>query len=308
MATAHSDTITTAPTRPRRTARAIALRLVRSAAFIYIAVSISMWFLQNKLVFPGASSQGQKTAMVLRSTLYELIELKTRDGDKTFAVFARAMDSNRQPLPESAAAACPTAIFFYGNGDCLANALGYVRYFRELGVNVLAVEYVGYGMADGKPSEKSFYATADAAYDYAITRRDVDKSKIVPIGVSIGAGPAIDLAVRRPTAGVVCFSPFTSLKAMAREVIPWLPTSLLLSYTFDNKTKLATYPRPIFITHGRVDQVIPFRMSEALQAAAKGPVTFVPIDHADHNDLLEAGYNEITPGLRTFFASLVRND
>lgn len=305
MATTHSDAVTTAPpptARPPRTPRAIILRLVKSAVFIYLAVCIGMWFLQNKLIFPGASSQGQKTAIVAPSTKYELIELTTRDGNKTFAVFGRAMDANRAILPDSASR--PTAIFFYGNGDFLANALGYFGYFRELGANVLAVEYVGYGMADGKPGEQTFYATADAAYDYLFTRTDIDKHKIVPLGVSIGCGPAVDLAVRRPTAGVVCLSPFTSMKAMGREVMPWLPTSLLLSHTFDNKTKLARYANPIFIAHGRNDRVIPFRMSEALTAAAKGTVTFVPIDHADHNNLLDAGYDQITPALRMFFADL----
>jgi len=278
-----------------------------STAFIYVAVCIGMWALQDKLVFPGASSQGRSTSIVQSSSRHELIELRTRDNVKTFAVFASAANPYPQPGDAAVAKASATTILFYGNGDFLANALGWVSYFRDLAVNVLAVEYVGYGMADGKPSEAAFYATAEAAYDYALTRADVDPRQIIPTGISIGCAPAIDLAVRRPTAGVVCFSPFTSLGAMGREVMRLLPTSLLLSHKFDNQSKLASYGMPIFITHGRRDRVIPFGMSEDLVRTARGPVTFLPVDDADHNNLLEAGYDQITPALRSYFESIANS-
>jgi pimeloyl-ACP methyl ester carboxylesterase len=174
-----------------------------------------------------------------------------------------------------------------------------------MGVNVLGVEYVGYGMATGKPGERSMYAAADAAYEYLLTRDDVDKAKIVPAGNSIGCAAAIDLASRRPAAGLVCFSAFTTMPAMGRIVIPWLPTSLLLSYKFDNIGKLEKFDGPIFIAHGKIDSIVPFTMSEELRKAARGAVTYVPVEGAGHNDVFDTD-EDLLPKLREFLEQVAR--
>jgi fermentation-respiration switch protein FrsA (DUF1100 family) len=269
---------------------------------MYLGVCAAMWFLQDKLIFPGASSQGQKYAIVLPSPAYELIELRTGDGDKTFAVFCAATDEMRRPRPD--AALRPTLIYFYGNGDHLAHAVGAAQFFRAMGVNVLAVEYVGYGMASGRPSERAMYAVADAAYEHLLARGDVNKDKIVPTGSSLGCAAAIELAARRPCAAIVCFSPFTSLPAMARDVAPWLPTRLLLSYEFDNLAKIGKFDGPVFLSHGRADTVVPYHMSERLLKVIRGPVTFVPLEGAGHNDLFEVGADDLRDRLRAFLDRL----
>lgn len=273
-------------------------RIARSLTFIYIGVSVGLGCLQDKLIFPGAASQGQKTSIVSPSPKFELIELKTATGEKTFAVFATAQDQFRNALPD--AATRPTLIFFYGNGEYLACVLGDVTYFRQMGVNILAVEYLGYGMAEGRPGEKQFYASADAAYAHLVARTDVDRNKLIAVGRSIGCAPAIDLAARHKFIGVICFSPFTSLTAMGRHVMPFLPTSLILRHKFDNLSKIKTIDAPIFISHGKLDRIVPFFMSEQLRAAAKGEVTFVPIDDGDHNDLMDAGGEDLDTALRKF--------
>jgi uncharacterized protein len=281
--------------------RPLWLRLLRSVIVIYVGVCIGMWMLQNKLVFPGAASQGAKYAIVHPSDWYDLVPVTTRDGDKSYLVFAKAADSSHRVRDD--AAFRPTLIWFYGNGESLAHALGIIRYVRSMGFNVLGVEYVGYGMASGSPSEKATYAMADAAYDYLLTRSDIDRDKIVPAGVSLGCAAAIDLASRRKVAGLVCFSPFTSLPAMARLVAPYLPTGLLLSYKFDNAGKIATYTGPLFLCHGRDDTIVPFQMSERLRQLAKGAVTFVPLEDLGHNDLFDSG-EELYGKLRKFLEGL----
>lgn len=275
------------------------IRGLRNALVIYVGLCVVMGCLQDKLIFPGAATQGTEFARVPESKLYDLVQLRTADGDTIHAVFATATDRFRNPLPD--AATRPTLIYFYGNGDCLSNSLGWVSYFRALGVNVLAVEYPGYGMATGKPGEKPLYAAADAGYDYLLTRPDVDRNKLIPTGVSLGCAVAIDLATRRPSAGIVAISPFTSMTAMGREAMPFLPTSLILKYKFDNAMKLQGYERPVFISHGRRDTVIPFWMGEKLATLPAAPVTFVPVDHADHNDVLEKGGDAFTQALQSFF-------
>jgi pimeloyl-ACP methyl ester carboxylesterase len=91
----------------------------------------------------------------------------------------------------------PTVIFFYGNGACLAYMGEVFNGFRRLGMNVLVPEYPGYGMSGGKPTEKGFYAAADAGYDYLAQRPDIDHDRIDAAGWSMGSAVAVDLASRR---------------------------------------------------------------------------------------------------------------
>lgn len=297
MPAAPDDPPPTLPRRPRRLLRWLAVLVVA-----YAGVCVAMWSLQNQMIFPGADSQGQQYATVPPSPAYDLVELRTRDGDRTFAAFVPARTESRQPHPT--AVRQPTLIYFYGNGEHLAHALGAAMHFATMGVNVLVVEYVGYGMADGTPSEKSMYAAADAAYDHLLTRPDVDVRKLVPAGMSIGCAAAIDLASRRPCAGLICFSPFTSMPDMARQVAPWLPTRLLLTYRFDNAGKLPKFSGPVFLAHGRGDTIVPFHMSESLRTLVRGPLTFVPVGDAGHNDLFEAGADDLDRALRRFLDGL----
>jgi fermentation-respiration switch protein FrsA (DUF1100 family) len=131
------------------------------------------------------------------------------------------------------------------------------------------------------------------AYDYLLSRDDIDPKFIVPIGWSLGGAVAIDLARRRPVAGLVTIAAFTNLRDMARRFISWLPMSLIMKYRFDNLSKLAEISCPILIVHGTDDELIPFVMSDRLAAAAGGKVTRFNVAGAGHNDVLEVGDGEL---------------
>ena len=81
---------------------------------------------------------------------------------------------------------------------------------RRLGVNVLIPEYPGYGMSDGRASERGCYAAADVAYDYLARRPDIDRAQIIVAGHSLGGAVAVDLASRRHVAALITLSTFTS--------------------------------------------------------------------------------------------------
>jgi len=278
-----------------------AWRLTRGAIFVYLGVALVLYALQTWLIFPGHSTQGQKLAVIPRGADYELLELKTTTGERVVAVFGKALDETGQVRTD--APLRPTLVFFYGNGMCLADFMGEVRKFRKLGANVLAPDYCGYGMSSGTPSEASFYATADACWQHLMSRDDIDKTKIVAAGWSIGAAVAIDLASRQRVAGLATFSAFTSMTDMGRALLPWLPTSLLLRHRFESERKLRDIDVPTLIVHGRGDRIIPFDMSQRLSKAAKGKVTTLWLE-TDHNDLFDLGADEILPALKRFLDGL----
>ena len=278
-------------------------RLARSALLVYLGLCIVFYLLQTWMIFPGAATQGQRHAVIQAGPDSELVHLTTADGERIVALFGPALTADGQPRPD--AARRPTIIYFYGNGMCLADSWGEFKKFRRLGANVLIPEFVGYGMSSGRPGESGCYATADAAYAHLLTRDDIDPRRIVPMGWSLGAAVAIDLAWRKPVAGVAVFSGFTSMSDLADRLLPFLPNSLMLRHRFESRRKIAEFHCPTFISHGQRDRTIPCRMGEQLAAAAKGrPLTYHVIDGADHNDIFERGEADLFPALQIFLDTL----
>ena len=232
----------------------------------------------------------------------ELVTLTTADGDRVVALFGPALTREGEPHPE--ASRRPTLLYFYGNGMCLNDTMEQFDHFRRLGANVLIPDYVGYGMSGGQPGESGCRATADAAYDHLQSRRDVDPRAIVAVGWSLGGAVAIDLASRRPVAGLAAFSTFTSMVEMARRNFPFLPNSLLLRHRFDSLAKIGRVSCPILLMHGRSDRLIPSAMSDRLAAAARTPVTKLTVEGADHNDFFLVGGAQVDEALVRFLESL----
>lgn len=48
------------------------------------------------------------------------------------------------------------------------------------------VEYRGYGLSEGSPSERGIYVDALSALDYLMQRTDIDRTKIIVFGRSLG--------------------------------------------------------------------------------------------------------------------------
>lgn len=278
-------------------------RIVRIAALVYLGVLLVLFELQDNLIFPGASTQGQHDAMIATGGGgTELLSLRSPDGVRIAAIFGTALQPGGQPLPNPANR--PTVIFLYGNGACMAYCSDIFDRVRRQGMNVIVPEFEGYGMSGGKPSEKGCYAAADAAFDYLLARPDLDPKKIVVVGWSLGGAAAIDLASRRPVAGIVTISAFTNLAEMAHQVVRWFPVSLILKYRFDNVAKLPRISCPMLIVHGTQDELVPFRMAKTLAAAAKGNVQRFNVEGAGHNDVFDVGGEQLMNRLDQFIAGL----
>jgi hypothetical protein len=170
--------------------------------------------------------------------------------------------------------------------------------FRRMGANIIMPDFPGYGMSGGKPSEKGFYAAADAVYDYVTQRPGIDRDRIVAAGWSMGGAVAIDLAARRRVAALETISAFTTLPAVAHAVTPWLPVSWILRSRFDNLAKIGSITCPIFIAHGELDQIVPPAMAGQLAAATRGKVVPFMVQGAGHNDVFDAGGDALWAAMR----------
>ena len=284
------------------------MRILRDVIAIYLGVLTLLYSFQTRVIFPGASTQGQPFAEVKPRPGTELVTLKAASGERVIALFGPAMTPDGR-IDLNAASRPDHDLLLWECDVPLLRGIGTRSIPHRLGLNVLIPDYVGYGMSAGSPSEKGCQATADAAYDYLVSTRQVDSKTIISAGWSLGGAVAIDLAsARRHVGGLDCF--FFNIHERRRDgtrsMLPFIPVSLLLRHRFDSVHKIAKVRCPTLIGHGRRDSLIPFRMGEKLAASAGGPVTTLWIDLADHNDFFDVAGRRIDEAITEFVKACIR--
>lgn len=192
-----------------------------------------------------------------------------------------------------------TLLFFHGNAGNISHRLGKISLFYPLGFNIFIIDYRGYGKSKGRPSEQGIYADARAAYDYLLTRKDIDKNKILAYGASLGGVVAIDLAIHRSLAGLIVNSCFSSAADMAKRIFPFIP-SFLIRTEMDSISKVSRIYIPKLFFHSPEDDIVPFDLGKKLFDAAAEPKKFVETK-GDHNSGYEASSSIITNAINYFF-------
>jgi len=233
----------------------------------------------DRLIFiPPASSYGPD--------LPGLVRLRTSTGDTVAGVFAETSGARLAVL------------FTHGNAEDVGLLSDYVEAYRALGVSVLAVEYPGYGLSTGKPSEPGAYAAADAALAW-LGERGFPPDKVVLHGRSLGGAVSVDVASRAAVAALILESTFTSA---FRVMLPWA------GIPGDRFTSLAKLPRvrcPVLVIHGTRDDVVPFahgrEIFDALPAERR---TSWWVEGAGHNDLLWVTGERYWQALAAFLAKV----
>jgi uncharacterized protein len=175
-----------------------------------------------------------------------------------------------------------TIVVFHGNAGNISHRLDKLLELRKLDVNVLLLDYRGYGKSEGLPSEQGTYRDGEAAYTYLTEERKIPPADLIFYGESLGSAVAVEMARRHPVGGLILESPFTSTIAMGKLVFPWLPVRWMVRYRYDNLSKIPELRLPILIMHSPQDEVVPFAMGQQLYAAAPQPKTFFELT-GDHN-------------------------
>jgi len=254
--------------------RIILARVGLSLLLVYVCVLAYGVFLSNHLLFcpPAATYSDTK----------EVLKLTAADGARISAIYL--------PNPE----ATHTLLFSHGNAEDLGIIRPQMEAFARMGFSVFAYDYHGYGTSEGKPSERNAYRDVDAAYDFMTQRLGIPADRIIAYGRSLGGALAVDLACRRPVAGLVMESAFvTAFRVKTR--VPLFPFD-----KFRCIDKIKRVHCPVLVIHGTKDTTVAFWHGEELFHAANEPKLRLWVDGAGHDDLAEVAgstYGEAFAGL-----------
>ena len=160
----------------------------------------------------------------------------------------------------------------------------FIQRARIWKVNLMLMEYPGYGLATGEPTEEGVYAAADAAYHWLTRKQGLPASSIIVHGRSLGSGPACHLAAKYPVGGLVFQSGFMSIFRVNFGV-----KAQFFGDLFQNHLKFPLIFCPVFFIHGMQDSTIPFDHAKILYdkhfQAGREVVRPLWVPSADHNDL-----------------------
>jgi uncharacterized protein len=193
-------------------------------------------------------------------------------------------------------------LFLHGNAGNITYRAPRIREIVAAGSSVLMLDYRGYGKSSGRPSEQGLYRDIEAGFGYLLGK-GYRAEQIILHGESLGTAVAIDLASRRPCAGLILEAPFTSASDVAGTVVPFVGPLLVRSYNSLPKIRWIRVPK--LFMHGDRDEVIPLRLGQELFAAAQGSKTLWVIPGAGHNDILETAGAEYRHRLQAFYESLL---
>jgi len=152
-------------------------------------------------------------------------------------------------------------IFFHGNAEDVVSSLNLLRMVRRaLPFHVFSIEYQGYGIYEGSASAESILEDANLFLEYLMKVYNKKPSDLIVMGRSIGSGPASYIAGKYDISSLILLSPFTSIRAMAKEYVG-SALQYLIAERFDNAKQLKSSKCPIFLIHGKKDDIVPYTHS-----------------------------------------------
>ena len=262
---------------------------VLGIAGLYVLAMILLSIFQGAFLFSPFLRE-VKARPVDVGLSYEEITITTEDGIALSAWFIPAEGTET------------TVLFFHGNAGNMSHRLDSIRIFHDLGLDVLIIDYRGYGASYGRPTEKGLYLDAEAAWRYLVEIRAADPAKIIIFGRSLGGAVAARQAQQTRPRMLILESTFTGVKDLAQEMFPIFPVRLMGRIHFSTIDRLPDFDFPVLIIHSPDDDLIPFSHGKRLFEAAGEPKAFLAITGGHRDGYLQSG-SIYTQGLAAFLTS-----
>jgi len=207
----------------------------------------------------------------------------------------------------------PILVHFHGNGEVVADyESDYTEAVTGLGVNLLLVEYRGYGGSTGTPALARMLDDVDPVCD-ALERPECE---LIIYGRSVGALYAMEMAHRHPgVAGLILESGIADvherllLRVEPEELgVTAAELERAVAERFDNQRKLANYPGPLLVMHARDDDLVDWSHARRNHAWGGGEdKELVLFDWGGHNGLLSTNWPRYLETLGRFIDKVRAN-
>jgi len=254
--------------------RVLITLLASGVSLVVVGCAVMLEPLEQRLLYrPWSADPSYLASVASRDNGIEEVRLTTPDGVKLHGWLKHAPNARRGER-------FPLVIVFGGVRRETSWMINQGE--KPGGWGWLFINYRGYGLSQGEPSERVVLDDAKLVYDYAAARPDVDASSIVLLGRSLGSYVAVVVAAERKTRGTILATPFDSFTALGAERYPYLPVGVLLNGHYDSAALAPAVTVPALFVLAENDNVTPVANGEALARAWGGPHRIVTLAGARH--------------------------
>ena len=227
----------------------------------------------NSLIFPSPKFDFQE----LNEFKNELIFIPSNNPKKNYYIPCLFL-SNEKSLSSK-----NFIIFFHGNAeDIFLSSSMATPLLEELNMNIIIVEYPGYSIYKGEATAERILENTSIVYDFIQKKFNLEEKNMFVFGRSIGSSPAIYLAsIRKPNALFVVSS-FTSIRAVAGNMVG--PLKYLVKDRFFSKNYIKEVRCPVMFIHGKSDPLIPYQETEELHKECRSEKGIKLPPLMTHND------------------------
>ena len=200
-------------------------------------------------------------------------------------------------------AAKPMLLYLHGARWNVVGSAWRIERMRELGFNVVALDYRGFGKSDADaPSEDKAYEDALAAWNW-MAKKYPSQSRLI-FGHSLGGAIAIDLATKvDDERGTMVEGTFTSIPDVFSTLKwGWLPVGWLISQRFDSQAKVGKIGSPLLVVHGSEDRMIAPDLGRRLYEAAAEPKRFELVQGGSHHNTNSIGQAQYRDAIKALFS------
>jgi fermentation-respiration switch protein FrsA (DUF1100 family) len=265
------------------------LRVILVAIVVLLLLKLVVNRLEPSMVFfPMRGEDDTPARLGLR---YHPIKLRASDGVQIAAW---------QLEPENATA---DIVYFHGNGGNLSMWLPVFATLHGFGYRVLAIDYRGYGLSEGAPTESGLLLDAEAVARHAASSR-VEHRPLIYWGRSLGGPIAAAAAGFANPDALVLESTFPDKASIVRSMPLFLLLNVFSSYRLDTIGRLRGFTKPVLVVHGDGDTIIPYALGERLFERLDAPKRFVTVPGGDHNDFFDARHEAYWTPIRAFIDAL----
>ena len=209
----------------------------------------------------------------------------------------------------------PAAVVMHGWGASAADMLPVAQPLLDAGLHVLLLDAGGHGRSDDVEfsSMPAFADDVTIGLNWLRARPEVDPTRIVLVGHSVGAGACLLAASRDPSiAAVTCLASMAHPREfMSRALRARLPGPLVrvalrvversIGHRFDSFAPINTIRQvrvPVLLLHGARDTTVPVADAYALREHAPPDSSLLVVDDADHTSV--EALDHLAPALREF--------
>ena len=257
-----------------QTIRRIGVALAAAAAAAYVTGAALVWRCPDRFIdFPARETPRTPGMLGI-----DYREVWLRAGPRRALIHGWWLPNGRD---------APVLLVLPGTGRTKAGMVHVAAAMHAAGAAVLMIDYRGLGRSDRGPlTEASMYEDAEAAW-LELRWHQPDARRRFVYGHSLGAAPALELAVRYPDVnGVVIEGAPTSMGELLRDswVAALYPIDRMLGDRFDAAAKVRRLNAPLLVIHGKRDDIVPPAMGIALYMRATAQKSLLLVEGATHSD------------------------